>query len=57
MGLFEAKRMIVDYYPKLSGDPLLVQFVRGPTVVNPVGIYSSELFQEPRIKSEISGGG
>jgi hypothetical protein len=41
--------MVVDYYSKLSGDPLLIQLVRGPTFVNLVGVYSSELFQEPGI--------
>jgi hypothetical protein len=49
VGSFETKRMVVDYYPKLSGDPLLIQLVHGPTVVNLVDIYSSELFQEPGI--------
>jgi hypothetical protein len=49
MGSFETKWVVVDYYPKLSGDPLLIQLIRGPTVVNLVGIYPSELFQEPGI--------
>jgi hypothetical protein len=44
-----AEGVSIDDDSELSGDPLLVQFVRGPTFVNLVGIYSSELFQEPGI--------
>ena len=43
------ERIVVNNDSELSGDPLLVQLVRGPTLVNLVGSYPSELFQEPGI--------
>ena len=48
-GAFEMERVVVDYYSKLSTDPLLIQLVHGPTFVDLIGVYSSELFQKPGI--------
>ena len=41
--------MIINDDSELSGDPLLIQLVCGPTFVNLVGSYLSELFEEPGI--------
>ena len=38
--------MSVNDYAELSSDPLLVQLVRGPTLLCLVGVYASELFKK-----------
>jgi len=41
--------MIVNDYSEPSSDPLLIQLIRGPTLVYRVGVYSSKLFEELRV--------
>jgi hypothetical protein len=38
--------VIVDDCSELSSDPLLVQFVHGPTLFCLVSVYASKLFEE-----------
>jgi hypothetical protein len=46
---FRTERVSVNDYAELSSDPLLVQFVRGPTFFRLVDVYTSELFEKSGI--------
>jgi hypothetical protein len=46
---FRTERVSVNDYAELSGDPLLVQFVRSPTLFHLVGVHAGELFEKSGI--------
>ena len=46
---FRTERVSVNDYAELSSDPLLVQFIRGPTFFYLVGVYTSKLFEKSGI--------
>ena len=46
---FRTEGVSVNDYAELSSDPLLVQFVRGPTFFYLIGVHTSKLFEKSGI--------